>query len=66
MFIDNLKTKTKLVVDETDTPLYKKYLRDMGNIVGENYLIYFLKTSEKNQNKVLESKVKLHTKIRIF
>jgi hypothetical protein len=56
LYINNLKTKNNLILDENNVPIYKKYLNELGGLINENYLIYFGKSNEKNPNKIIESK----------
>ena len=41
-------------MDENNYPLYKKYIKKVGDLILENFIG---KNIEKNLNKVLESKV---------
>ncbi len=57
LYLRNLKTNTSLVLDENNTPIYKKYLKEIGLIINENFLIFSGKAGEKSQVKINEAKV---------
>ena len=49
--------KLNTIFDENNKPMHLRYLTIIGELINANSLIFFGKSGETNQNKVVESKV---------